>query len=543
MTDARGRWPEPMPSRRDLAIGAALTVVSMAVVTWLSRDSWFYGDFWDFLLGRSLADPITLLEPHNGHLQFPVALVQQALYRTVGFDYWPWYWLPRVIGYGAMTYFMWIVIRRRGADPTVSWIAFGTLLILGSSAVINATTLGPFLVLPMVALAASIYSGGGPRRGSELVVFSALIVGLVITTSSGLAGAAALGLVGLALGRFRQIWPAFVAGLAVYSAWFVTFRGEGAGTGSLGFDSLADVPAALPEMFGAAISRALAVPLAYAPAVAVGVVLLLILWGARSKLDAFDAVWLLMAALYMTMVIVARVAPGRLDPDAVRFSFVATWLLVPAIVPHIRLPEDLAARRILVIGAVGLVVLGNLKAFRDESNHWEEISRAVESHVNAVGTLLLDGEPALEDSELVLPAGGGARRGLVTVASVKEFLEQGWTPTGPEDEESATLARGVLRTRVSVGGTASGASSSPLVKRSHLRPTTGRGAGRPSLVDCSDHGRMGRRDRIWTPTRRDAGPTHDLLSESVPSALQPLKSSQAARFMSASAIAEQCARP
>ena len=216
-------WPAPTPSGRDLLIAAGATVVSMVVTMLGSTNGWFFGDAWDFLVNRDLADLTTLAKPHAGHLQFPVAVVYQFIYERVGLDYWPWFLLPRVLGYGAMVYVLWLVIRRRGADPTVAWITLAVLLFYGSSTFLTTATIGHHLVVPAVALAAAMYAAGGPRwMWSDQLVFAALILLLVVSTSSGIAGAAALGIVGLCLGRFWRVAPGFVPAAVVYLGWLAT---------------------------------------------------------------------------------------------------------------------------------------------------------------------------------------------------------------------------------------------------------------------------------------------------------------------------------
>ncbi len=58
---------------------------------------------------------------------------------------------------------MWVVFRRRGADHAVAWIALAALSVLGTSAFLTAATIGHHVVIPLLALAASMLSGGGPR--------------------------------------------------------------------------------------------------------------------------------------------------------------------------------------------------------------------------------------------------------------------------------------------------------------------------------------------------------------------------------------------
>ncbi len=327
-----------MPSGRDLLIAAAATVVSMVVTMLGSTNGWFFGDARGFLVNRDPADLTTLARPHAGHLQFPVALVYQFIYEQVGLDYWPWFLLPRVIGYGAMVYVVWLVVRRRGADPTVAWLTLAVLLFYGSSTFLTAATIGHHLVIPAVALAAAMYAAGGPRWvWSDQLVFAGLILVLVVSTSSGIAGAAALGIVGLCLGRFWRVAPGFVPAAVVYLSWLATAEETGAGSSSIDLDSLLAVPTNLWEMMSPAIARTLAFPTEYGPVLVVVLVGALLVWTFRRRLGAFEAVWVVMAVVWMTMAIVIRVESGTIAIGATRYGYLLSLFLVPAVVPHIRL--------------------------------------------------------------------------------------------------------------------------------------------------------------------------------------------------------------
>ena len=356
----RFAWPAPAPSRRELVIAAMATALSMVVVLMWSTDRWYFIDDWDFLLARSLDDVGSLLAPHSGHLQLPVGFVYQLVFEGAGFDYWPWFVIPRILGYGAMTYVMWIVLRRRGADPVVSWIALGGLLFLGSSAFLNAATIGHHLVFPALALAASMYVAGGPRRtwGDQLI-FAALALVMVVSTSSGIAAVAALGIVGVCLGRFRTVAPPLAPVVVAYLAWLVA--NPGGGTTTLGLDTLLAVPGTMWEMVAPTAARTLALPSTLGPVLVVLLVGVLVVWALRDRLGPFEAVWLLATVIWMTMIIVARVVPGPVSPGAVRYGYLITWFLVPAIVPHLRLSNRTWLRWVTV-GAAVLIVVGNVVA-------------------------------------------------------------------------------------------------------------------------------------------------------------------------------------
>ena len=436
-------------------MASGLTVVAMMVVAWLTRDSWFYGDYWDFFLERDLADIASLLKPHNRHLQVSVALLHQALYETVGLEF-AWFGALRVVGYGVMTFVMWIVLRRRGAEPEVAWIALVVLLVLGASGVLNSTSMGAFLVLPAVAVAASILDGGGPRSARESVFLGVLIVGMVITTSSGIAATAAIAVVSVAAGRIRHAALPVLAGVAVYGLWLVSFQGDNAGARLPTLETVAAIPGSMIRMVGAAAARTLVLPSSWAGFVAVVLIALVAIWFRQGRLTKFDAVWLLMSAAYIVMVTVVRVGTGRQDPENIRFGFILTWLIVPALVPHIRLPSNDQLKRVVIVAALVFLGVGNLLIFSQEADRWEVVSRETRDHLSAVASLLLEGEPAVSEAELEFPEGGEARRGFFTVAGVREFLGTGWEPQGEYDADAIERARGILRFHVVRGGAGSG---------------------------------------------------------------------------------------
>ena len=163
-----------------------------------------------------------------------------------------------------------------------------------------------------------------------------LILVLVVSTSSGITRAAALGIVGLCLGRFWRVAPGFVPAAVVYLSWLATAEETGAGSSSIDLDSLLAVPTNLGEMMSPAIARTLAFPTEYGPVLVVVLVGALLVWTFRRRLGAFEAVWVVMAVVWMTMAIVIRVESGTIAIGATRYGYLLS-LFSSAVVPHIRL--------------------------------------------------------------------------------------------------------------------------------------------------------------------------------------------------------------
>ena len=492
----RFAWLAPAPSRRELVIGGILTLASMSVVMLWSTDRWYWRDDWDFIFERSLADPGSLLEPHTGHLLLPVSLVYQLVFTQVGVDYWPWYLLPRVVGYGAMTYLMWIVLRRRGADPILSWVALGGLLLLGSSSFLNAVTIGHHLVLPALALAAAMYVAGGPRRtwGDQLT-FAALALTMVVSTSVGIAAVAALGIVGVCLGRLRTVAPSLAPAAVAYLAWLMAYPGGGAPSFSLG--TLLAVPRTLWTMVAPTVARTLALPLTLGPALAVILVGSLVVWTMRGRLGPFEAVWLLTAVIYMTVIIVTRVVPGPVSAAAARYGYLIGWLLVPAVVPHLRLSRN-AGLRWIAVGLGVLIVAGNVVQLRNGLAYRESLTSEVRRRVHAVGVLVAAGEPAVEASSLFPDRAHGPKS--FTVASVNQFMRsEGWAPDPAEVAAYEQTARGLMRMAIVPGS--AGRSCQQVAKGDTLSvrttgyPTIGLRVGAPTTVDISYVDRYGSGER------------------------------------------------
>ena len=150
----------------------------------------------------------------------------------------------------------------------------------------------------------------------------------------------------------------------------------------------------------------------------------------RGRLGPFEAVWFLTAVIYMTMIIVTRVVPGPVSAAAARYGYLIAWLLVPAVVPHLRLSRS-AKLRWITVGLGVLIVAGNVVQLRNGLAYRESLTSEVRGRVHAVGALIAAGEPAVEASPLFPDRTRGPKS--FTVASVSQLLRsKGWAPD-PEE--------------------------------------------------------------------------------------------------------------
>jgi hypothetical protein len=442
-----------MPPSRDLLLAALAAVSSVGVVLYLGREMWFAADAWDLLLDRGIGDIASLFRPHDGHLELPSAVTTQVLFSAVGFDFWPWHFLPRVIGYAAMTYVMWLVLRRRGTDPVIGWIALGGLLLVGSSGLLGSSHIGFLLVPPALALAATMLDGGGPKGTSDRVVLGGLMVLMVVSDETGVAAVVALAVVAAARGRFRPVLPSLVGAVAIYGGWLLWQEGWVRRVTDL--DTIVRSPRLAWSMMGEAVSQAVALPPSYGAVLAIIVIGSLVLWGVRGRLTTFDYVWSAAAAVYVMIAALSSDTLAVADSPTGLHALAIAWLLVPAVVPHIRVGVGRPRVVVLSVTAI-LVVVGSLNSLIETLDRTEQAASEARRHIGAVADLLADGEPHVETSPLAFARLGYGSDGVLTVGRVADLVSAGAIPgaaaaTAATDTESDELARGVLRMGVEPG--------------------------------------------------------------------------------------------
>jgi hypothetical protein len=214
---------------------------------YLTRETNFYYDEWDFIQQRRGWTADALLKPHNEHLSVVPVLFYKLLFATAGLDH---YWPYRVFGlvvHGLVVTALFVYARRRVGD-VLALAAAVTILFLGTG---WNDVLWPFQAGFLASLAAGIGAllalDSGTRRGDVLAA-AALAVALG-ASSLGLPLTAALGVEVLGRPDRRRRWWIIGAPVALYAVWWAIYGREGVAT----LDNLFDTPSyVLDALAGAA---------------------------------------------------------------------------------------------------------------------------------------------------------------------------------------------------------------------------------------------------------------------------------------------------
>ncbi len=459
--------PEPPPpvdsppvSRLEIGAVIVLGIVSAFVVAIMADGIWFQKDAWDYLAFRDLTDVSSLMEPHGDHWLAPTAILVTGLHEAVGIDFWPWYYLPRLIGHVLMIAALWATLRLRGTDRLVAFGAFAVLLFMGTSSWQLPSTFGNLIVFPTMWFAALIiWRVERPTIWHRLAVFGLLLLG-IIANSMAVAGIAGFGLATLLYRRVLQWWPSIGAVGLIYVWWYLTYRGFGETSG-----------AALPEpleaadfvatVLGNALTRTLGLPVVLGIGLVVAF-LGFVGWLVKTRrLDVFDAALLLSLAFYFVLIVSIRFSGGGASPDHVRWSQRVALLIVPVVLPKIRVSRA-AWGRVAVVAVLLIALVGNLLQLERNLDGEARRAQLRRSFAESAAQLIADGEPYQARRRL-----NQARTGPLTAADLDRVVADGWAPTRDWGEAAVQDARARLRLSVAPRGRIRGTpptTTAPLVE-------------------------------------------------------------------------------
>jgi hypothetical protein len=205
---------------------AAMCLVAVAVLLYISRHGTFFGDEWTFIDLRSDWSFRQLMLPHNEHWALLPLLIYNTLFSTVGLGSYLPYQLVLMAAHVAAASAVYVLMRtRNGALPALAGAAILLFLGSGYENLLWAFQIG-FVGSAALGAWAIVLTFVNPSRSREIAA-AVLLVIAVATQGPGLffvAGIAAA--LALDAGRRRDLWIVAPAVLA-YGLWYVTFGAAG----------------------------------------------------------------------------------------------------------------------------------------------------------------------------------------------------------------------------------------------------------------------------------------------------------------------------
>jgi hypothetical protein len=422
--------------RRELVVAGLAAVVSMIVIGRLARDFWFRYDNFYLVADRDISSLNDWFRPHVGHWLTWTVLVSRGLFGAFGMDYWPWWYLPRLIGHAALSFLIWRVVLQRGADRLIAFGSYLVLLFLAVSYFHDALTIANYFVFGGLIIAALLLVEVDQPRTSHLVALGAAVMAAVMGNGYGLTVLLSIAAVAALTRRLRRWAPALAVPAVAYAIWYVHYRSsfpDDQASVSLGTATDAIEPSLV--VLRTAIENTLGVPGLIAAVllvvVAAGMGWLLV----QRRLDRFDAVMAVALALTLGILAVARTVPRPGTETSARYGYSVVVLGVLLVVPYLRLPRAQAVRVVVACVLVAIVAF-NAVSLQRRLNEREEISTLIRTQAETTAALIVDGEPYVSYSkfgEQILPI------------LIGQLTDTGWRPSASEDPAVLDTVRAGMR--------------------------------------------------------------------------------------------------
>jgi hypothetical protein len=292
-----------------------------------------------------------------------------------------------------------------------------------------------FVAVPALLVSFLLVDERPKPTARDQVLVGTLLLAAILSIAIG-----GLGVVGLAivvvLSRRRWSWLPVCGGLALVYLLYTVYNRDRILTSGAKSRNIFEVAWSMPSDIARLSSNVL--EQLTVPGITFGIVLLLLAivglaWAARRGLLGFFE----MAALVTVFVYFASIGVNRLHTiggaETLRTANTPALLLVPALLPIVRMPHQLLAKAAVLIVAA-LLVLGQANDFADRSDEWTNLSSHLRAQVSAERTMLLAGEPHI------------AQQPRVSVASPAQILglahASGWASA---PRAVVPLVRGKLR--------------------------------------------------------------------------------------------------
>lgn len=442
MTRLRGRWP--------LTVTCAVIAVGSLFLLSQARYLWFFGDDWDFLLGRDLgAHPIgDLMRPHNEHWSAVPVLIYRAAYAVFGLHHFLAFALLPIVAHAATCLLLFGLLTWSGVR---SWLALGVTAVMvflgaGAENLLWSFQVG-MISSAAFGLAALWFARSDVGRRHAAAAYACSVLSLA-ASGMGLLMLVWLGCFTLLRDGPRRTLVLTLPPLVVYAAWYLVW-GRGSDTG-IPEARVADIaPLAwkgLTATWGSMTGFAAAGPVIVLALLAAAIAL-------RPSAEHRALALSGMAAAVVTFLVLAQ-SRGGLGPEATsssRYLYFGALMTLPALAHALQWCCEVLARwRMAVPALVGLALAAlithgalGVVAFREDR---DTLTPDLRGRTIAAATLTQSGERILDP---VLDPDFNPQLQIDALAAA---AEAGQVPNSPVPPRAELNARAQLQVGVAAGG-------------------------------------------------------------------------------------------
>jgi hypothetical protein len=419
-----GPWPE-------LALGVAVAVVSMVFIGYHARNYWFRYDNFIIISNRKFGSLNDWFRPHLDHWLTWTVLLSRGLFGRVGMHYWPWWYVPRLIGHALVAFLVWRTLLYRGADRLIAFGAYLILLVLAVSYFLDALTAANYVLFPCLILVAIVVSEVERPRPRHLVLVGACLLAAISANGYGLSVLLAVMLVTALRRRFLRWAPALVPPMLALVVWYARYKSKlpkHRHAHTVGF--VRDAVDSAFVVVRTAVENTLGLPGPLAVLVMLAMVGLLGRLAYERRLGMFDAIMTFTLLLVLATLAYARTTHLGVA-ETVRYGYACVLVITLLVVPHLRLPSSRIAQAAAAAVLIALVAFNTVSLSRrlDETGR---TSQSIREAAETTAALIVRGEPYSRHRVLW--------RGVDPVV-MQRLVNDGWRPKRSPDVAVVNYAR------------------------------------------------------------------------------------------------------
>lgn len=421
-------------SRSELLLGGGAALASMIFIARQGRNFWFRFDNFELLTDRQFGSINDWFRPHDDHWLTWTVLFSRGLYQVAGMDFWPWWYLPRLVGAAAVAFLVWRTLVHRGADRMIAFGTYLALLVLAVSYFQDALTVANYVLFPSLLVVALVVGEVELPRRRHLAVVAICLVAAVMANGYGFGILLGVAVVVAVRRRFLRWLPSLIPPAVAVGAWYLRYRSDLPRQGqklSPGFvfdairSSFVVVRSAVQNTFG--------LPSAVAVLVVAAIAGQLVWLIYRRRLDMFDAIVVLTLLFVLAILAWARTTDGILAEQP-RYGYAVVLLLTLVLVPRLSSPTSGVARAGVAMVLVAVVAFNAVSLSR-RLHDTGVVSQSIRATAQTAAALIHAGEPYSNYSRL----GWG-----VAPRELQRLVNDGWNPRRSTNPKLVNAVRGKM---------------------------------------------------------------------------------------------------